>query len=171
MQRPFPGDYNPYFEKYINLVADAGGAALLLQQNKDGIVAFFNAIGANQHDFAYAPGKWTIKNVLMHLIDTERVMAYRMLAAARGDKATVLPPMDEDLYAANVDAGFRSMDSLLVEFSVVREATILLVAHLSEEQLKSVGNVAGHPITPLALVYIIAGHGLHHVSVIRERYL
>ena len=170
MQRPISNEYNQYFQSYIILVPE-GDYFDLLEQNTADAVRFFEEIEPEKHNYRYAEGKWTIKDVLMHLIDTERVMSYRALVAARGDSKTPLPYMDEDAYAQNVNTFDRDMDSLIDEFMVVRSATGYLFEYLTDEQSKLIGNAHAHPITPRALGYIIIGHVQHHINVIQERYL
>lgn len=170
MQRPTSNEYNPYFQSYINLVPE-GDFSDLLDKNTVDALRFFEDIEPEKHNYRYAEGKWTIKDILMHLIDTERVMSYRALVAARGDSNSPLPYMDEDAYAQNVNTFDRDMDSLIDEFAVVRSATGYLFEYLTDEQSQRIGNAHAHPITPRALYYIIIGHVQHHINVIQERYL
>ena len=170
MQRPLPSEYNPYFQKYISLVGE-GNFSALLNEGTDKAIRFFEQIPAEKHNYRYAADKWTIKEVLMHIIDTERVMTYRALVAGRGDSTTPLHPMDENEYARNTDVTARSMDSLLKEFTAVRTASAMLLEHLTEDQTKLPGNTTGHIVTPRAIGYILIGHVQHHTNVIVERYL
>lgn len=170
MQRPQPSEYKPYFQKYIDLVGE-GSFAETLSRNTATAMDFFRQLPEDKHNYRYAPGKWTIKDVIMHLIDTERVMSYRALVAARGDSETPLYMMDEDKYAANVDVSNRSMESLLREFEAVRVASESLFTNLSDEQSQRSGNAISYTVTPRALGYIIVGHAEHHMNIIRERYL
>ncbi len=169
MQRPQVGEYNPYFQRYIDLVVD-GDFEALLEENTDEMFDFFQEIPEEKHDFRYAEGKWTVKEILMHLIDTERIMSYRALVGLRGD-AVSLAGFDEDAYNANVDVSHRSVDSLLYEFQSVRSNTVSLFDNAEEEKTTFQGNANNHVITPRALGYIMIGHVLHHINVIRERYL
>lgn len=170
MQRPTSNQYNPYFQKYIDLVSD-GDFFDVFAQHTANAVHFFEAIPPEKHLYRYAENKWTIKDILMHIIDTERVMSYRALVGARGDSATPLPYMDEDGYAKNVDTTDRSIESLLDEFITIRRSTDFLLKHLNKEQSTWQCNTLGHPTTPAALGYIIVGHVEHHIKVIQERYL
>jgi hypothetical protein len=122
-------------------------------------------------DYKYAPGKWTIKELLMHLIDTERVFAYRALVAARGDTSTPHYRMDEELYASNVDVSQRTLESLILEFQAVRSATEKLFENITDAQSKSRCNVVTHPMTARAIGYFMIGHVRHHLKIIEERYL
>ncbi len=169
MQRPQTGEFNPYFQRYIDLVVD-GDFDAILEENTDEAFDFFQNISEDKHDFRYGEGKWSIKEVLMHIIDTERVMAYRALVASRGDK-TPLPSFDENAYNANVDVSARSMDSLLYEFQAVRSNTIALFDNMTVAQTQQEGIASNHVVTPRALGYIIVGHVLHHIKVTAERYL
>ena len=105
------------------------------------------------------------------MCDTERVMSYRALTVARGDAHSVLPNMDENLFALHANVSGRTVEDLLNEFLVVREATTLLYGYMKEEQTVFKGNVLGHVITPRALGYVIIGHAMHHKNIIRQRYL
>lgn len=170
MERPHASEYNPFFETYIKLV-ETGDLYELLRSGYNRVVDFFHSIPVSKQDYAYAPGKWTVKQVLLHITDTERVMQYRALTIARGDLESNLPGMNENLFAAEANVNGRSMDELLDEYSVVRESTKLLYAGISEKQSKYTGRANGFPATPRAIGYIIVGHPLHHLNVIKERYL
>jgi uncharacterized damage-inducible protein DinB len=170
MQRPLPSEYKHYFQKYIDLIPE-GDFISVVSKTTDEAVAFFSQLPEEKHNYRYAPGKWSIKDVLMHIADTDRVMAYRALVAARGDGAAVMGLMDEDLYAANVDTTHRHMDSIAGEFLAVRSSAWFLFASLTEEQALRTCNVAGHMTTARAWGYIMIGHLLHHMNVVQERYL
>jgi hypothetical protein len=174
MKRPGEDEYNPFFSRYIKLVPGSDFMQLLGQQTAD-TVNFMRSIPKEKYEYRYAQGKWTTKQILMHLIDTEKVMNYRALAAARGDIAIVLPNMDEDLYAANADVTSRSMESLLEEFEAVRTVTEIFYGTLETEasQRKAFSETNGvkNAITARAVGYIIIGHVMHHLNTIRERYL
>jgi uncharacterized damage-inducible protein DinB len=169
MQRPSAGEYHENYQKYFDLVP-AGAYLELLGQNSNETVRFFEAIPKEKLDYKYAPGKWTIKELLMHVIDTERVFSYRALTAARGDE-TPHYRMDEELYARNVDVSGRSLQSLISEFQAVRTSTEKLFENLTDAQSESRCNVVTHPMTARAIGYFIIGHVLHHLKIIEERYL
>jgi uncharacterized damage-inducible protein DinB len=169
MQKPHATEHKPYFDKYIQLVDD-GNFIEVYQQNTDNVIRFFEQIDSTKHNYRYASNKWTIKDVLMHIIDTERVMSFRVLVAARGDNITPLQSVDEDLYASNVDVTNRSMQDLLEEFTLVRKATEKLFVNMSEEQSKFLANGVDHPISARAIGYLLVGHTIHHLNVIKERY-
>lgn len=170
MQRPSADEYHENYQKYFDLVPEGAYLDLLAQNSKD-TVRFFEAIPRDKLDYKYAPGKWTIKELLMHVIDTERVFSYRALVAARGDSATPHYRMDEELYARHVDVSDRTLQSLIAEFQAVRSSTEKLFENLTEAQSKSRCNVVTHPMTARALGYFIIGHVQHHRKIIEERYL
>ena len=170
MQRPSADEYHENYQKYFDLVP-AGAYLELLEQNSKETGRFFQAIPEEKLDYKYAPGKWTIKELLMHLIDTERVFAYRALVAARGDTTTLHYRMDEELYAKNVDVSQRTLQSLLSEFQAVRSSTEKLFENLSETQSKWLCNVVTHPMSARAIGYFMIGHIQHHLKIIDERYL
>lgn len=170
MNRPLPSEYHPFYNGYIQLVQD-GNFLQLLKANTLHVNSFFSGLRKEKHDYRYEPGKWTIKQILLHLVDTERVMGYRALTVARGDKHSQLPNMDENLFASNASVTGRGMEDLLSEFMVIRDGTSLLFGYMSETQTAFTGNVLGHNITPRALGYIIIGHTEHHMNIIRQRYL
>lgn len=174
MQRPNPKEYHPYFEGYINLVPD-GEYQEILNANTRSTGEFFHSIVPEKHDYRYAEGKWSPKEILIHLIDTEKVMNYRALAAARRDVNIVLPSMDEDLYTQNADVTSRSMESLLGEFLAVRKVTEIFFENISDEDSEFVvtSDMNGNKsmISARAIGYLIPGHVLHHINTIKERYL
>lgn len=163
---PFIPDF---YDTYINKVGDTLDLANALEQFGGTYLAaeskFLIALG----DQAYAPGKWTVKEVLQHMIDTERIFAYRALRFARNDQ-TVLPGMDQDLFAANTLANKREVEDLLHEFAVVRESTILLYRSFDDKMLLREGICSEKRTTVLALGFTIVGHVLHHKHILKERY-
>lgn len=167
--RPQPGEHDPYYARYIDLVPDddLGIAGHLADQHHETIDALRKAKAKG--DFAYAPGKWTVKEVVGHVCDAERIFAYRALRIGRGD-TTDLPGFDENTYVANSNFRSRTMDDLLEELWAVRAATLSLAKHLPESALGLRGSANGSPVTARALLYIIAGHERHHLAVLRERY-
>jgi hypothetical protein len=170
MDRPNITEYAPPFQQIINLVEE-GDFFELLNGNTAHTLAFFKAIPTNAQNHKYAPDKWTIKQVLMHLIDTERSFAFRAFVCMRGDNKTVLYGMDEALYASNISVENKTMAQLLREFQIVRNATKQLFAHITEEQSRFLGNTTGHKITARALGFLIIGHVKHHINIINARYL
>jgi uncharacterized damage-inducible protein DinB len=170
MQRPSADEYSKNYQPYFDLVP-AGDYLELLSRNTTELMSFLGRLPAEKHDYKYADDKWTTKQVVMHIIDTERVFAYRGLVAARGDTITVQHRMDEQLYASNVDVSGRSVDSLIFEFNAVRRATETLFENLSDAESQRWCNIGTHPMTARAIAYFMIGHVLHHLHVIEERYL
>jgi len=170
MTRPSEGDYLPYYEKYINLVPTEADPREVLRSQTAEVQATLGALSEEQAMTAYAPGKWTIKQMLLHQIDTERVFAYRALRFARGDEQA-LAGFDENEYAENSGANQRTLASLLAEYAATRAATLALIDSFTEGQLQRSGSANGARITVNALVYILPGHERHHLNIFQERYL
>ncbi|WP_435412738.1 DinB family protein [Psychroserpens mesophilus] len=162
-------EYNPYFQIYI----DCAGALNLikgLKQNGDDIITFLESISDDKYDYAYAEGKWTIKELIQHIIDTERVFTFRALSFARKEKKA-LPGYDEDDYAVSSEANRRSKQDLLNELHVLRQATVALFESFSKDMLIQMGNASNNNISVRAIGFILIGHGNHHCKIIKERYL
>ena len=168
MSKPSPTTYPPYFQKYIDLVPDEE----LLVGFANQAVIIKNLLGSITEEksvFAYAPGKWTLKDLLQHMIDTERIFCYRALCFARKE-AFNLPGFDENEYAANASANNRTWQSLKGEFIAVRNATELLFKSFSEEELLRSG-IANNILTSVvSMGFITLGHVYHHKKIIEERY-
>ncbi|GGF76504.1 hypothetical protein GCM10010912_21990 [Paenibacillus albidus] len=143
---------------------------MLLEQQSQQVLAMFGGLSEEKGDYRYAPGKWSIKEVLGHLIDTERIMSYRLLRIARGDK-TPLAGFEEGDYVAAAGFGRFTLQELLGQYKAVRESTLALVASLPEEVSTLAGTANGNPISARAQAAILIGHELHHLNIIRERYL
>ncbi len=167
--RPNKNDCIPYFEKYINLVAE-NNLMDALKNNKKEISEFISKMPASKENYKYAEGKWTIKQVLNHLIDTERIFSYRALRFARGDNQ-LLRSYDENVYADNANLQNTNLNILAAEFNAVRDSSILFFQQLSEKELLLKGKLESGETNVLALGYTICGHNIHHVEVIKERYL
>lgn len=169
MQRPDPNEYDSYYGLYIRQVP--GGEILeVLKTSLQETVSLLRDLPAPWARFRYAPGKWTLSEVVGHVIDTERVFSYRALAIARGDSAN-LPSMDQDVYAAHSNAGDRPLGSLLEELAAVRRASLALFAGLDPAVHTRAGRASGSPFTVRTFPWIVAGHEIHHRKVITERYL
>jgi hypothetical protein len=169
MARPQPNEYNPYYSKYIERVPDDDLSIdkQLAVQHHETIDLLRKAKA--KADYAYEPGKWTVKEVLGHIADSERVFAYRALRFARGD-TTALPGFDQDVFMAGSSFRARTLDDLLEELWSVRAATLSLAKSFPESVMSKGGKASDSPITVRALLYIIAGHELHHLSILKERY-
>jgi uncharacterized damage-inducible protein DinB len=133
-------------------------------------IKFVQNIPMDKFDFRYAEGKWTIKDIIQHIIDTERIFSYRALRISRNDK-TPLPGFEENDYVDNTDAKSRSIQDLLTEFSAVRHSNLLMFKSFSDEQLRRIGIASEHEVSVRALGFLIIGHQKHHQKVFAERYL
>ncbi len=167
--RPAADEHAQFYAKYVTRVPEGDLVGQLREQLME-TATMLRAVPTDRADFAYAPGKWSIKEVIGHMIDVERVMAYRAVRFARNDK-TELPGFDENLWAANANFAGRSIDDLVDELEVVRAATIHFAKHLSVEEQTRRGKANGQEVSVRALIYIIAGHERHHTALLRERYL
>jgi uncharacterized damage-inducible protein DinB len=169
MGKPDASEYVPFHETYISKVGDGDIIAILTSQ-QESTFNFFMNLPADKAGYAYAEDKWTIKQVLGHLIDTERIMAYRMLRFARND-GTDLPGFEQDDYVANSRHNEFNLIDLAAEFKLLRQSNLCLFRSLNEEERKRGGLANGKRVTVYALLYIIAGHELHHIKILKERYL
>lgn len=169
MPRPIAGTYPPFFETYIEKVEETNLLDAFRNQGNT-IDHFFDNIPADLHDYAYAPGKWTMKEMLQHIIDTERIFNYRSLCFARQETAS-LPGFDENLYAEYSNASARSWESLVGELKAVRKSTNYMYESFTEEMLNHSGIANNKPATALALGYATVGHLYHHVFITETRYL
>lgn len=167
--RPEANEYSAYFARYIGLVPE-GNLLELLERQAAETSRLFLEVPEEKGGFRYAPGKWSLKEVLGHIADTERVMGCRALRIARGDR-TAFPGFDQDLFVAGANFDARTLNSLLEEYNAVRKATVALLAGLPREAWLRRGTVSNGEMTVRALGCVIAGHELHHVSVIKSRYL
>ena len=170
MNKPTPDEYNPFFKNYIDLVPN-GELVPMMVENLDKITSFFKSIPNERANYKYAPGKWSIKELLAHINDSERVFAYRALVCIRIDHSIVIPNMDENLYAENRDVSAIDLVSLIEEFEIARKNTIKLYEGISEKHYTFKAKSEGGDITAKALGVAIIGHTLHHKKVFRERYL
>jgi hypothetical protein len=166
--RPAPTEYAAFYRGYVSEVPDGNLLAQLEQQGRE-TVALFRTVDEPKSQHRYAPGKWTIREVLGHMIDAERVFTYRALTFARGD-TTSLPSFDENQWAKTSNAGSRSMTELIPEYQAVRAATIRLFRGFGDEEFARTGMANNNPFTVRAVAYIIAGHERHHLKILKERY-
>ncbi|RFM27686.1 DinB family protein [Deminuibacter soli] len=172
MPRPATTEHAPYHAGYISL-ATGESVTELMRNHSAAIFEFYNALPESKADYAYASGKWTIKEMLQHIIDSERIFSYRVLRIARADK-TPLPGFEENDYAAAaaVSVGKRSMASLKEELNLLRQSTDAMLASLTPESLQQTGTVNNHtPISANAVAFILFGHLLHHKNILEQRYL
>lgn len=169
MKRPLPGDYSPYYQNYIDTVVE-DNALKVLQEQMQTITEFFISINEEKGGLFYAKGKWTVKEVIGHIIDTERVLAYRALCIARGENQP-LPGFDQNAYVFKAKSNNRKIIELADEFKKVRESNIVMFNSFDEVSFNNRGVVNGKEITVNALLFIIIGHCAHHINVLNEKYL
>ena len=165
---PQEGEYQSYYTGYVNWVKGKDIPVLLLDQVSE-IKRFYLEMGEEKSLLAYEPGKWTAKEVLGHIIDTDRIMTFRALCFARGEEIA-LPGFDQDPYVIAGKFNQVSSDLLLQDFEAQRNALLTFINTLDESVLDFVGNANGKPITPRALLWIISGHFIHHFKILNERY-
>ena len=164
-------EYAPYFEQYMQLVTKEGKS--IIENMQDSQIEFdtiLRNLPKEKHNFSYAEGKWTLKELIQHSIDTERVFCYRALCFARNDK-TSLPGFDQDIFVDNGNANQLEFSDLLDEMSTLRKSTIQLYKSFSEEALLRIGVASGNKISVRALGYLFSGHQMHHLNIVKERYL
>ncbi len=167
--RPAADEHAPYYGNYISQVADGDIRATLRAQTAP-MLALLRAIPESLGEHRYGPGKWTLKESLLHVTDAERVFSYRLLRIARAD-TTPLPGFDQDVWVPNCDVAGRTVASLVDEFAAVRAATLALVDSLSEAAWTRRGTASDKEVSVRALVWIIVGHSEHHIKIFREKYL
>jgi uncharacterized damage-inducible protein DinB len=167
---PEPSEYPPYASIYVDLVPDGDILRLLATQVEDTVALLQPIEEHSAGELRYAPGKWTVKQVLGHVVDTERIFTYRALRTARGD-ATPMPGFEQDDYIRLGPFDHCSLADLLDEFRIVRAASITLYRKLTPESWMRRGVANQFPVTVRGLAYLTAGHELHHVKILRERYL
>ena len=170
IEKPKEGEYNPYAIMYIKLLPDDGLIIKHLKENFKAGKDFILSVPEERLQYRYAENKWTIKEILVHIMDDERIYAYRALRIARNDK-TELPGFEQDDYIPYSRANERSLKNILNEYATIRKATISLFENLDEAAFLRTGIANGHIVSVRALAYHIAGHELHHMNIIRERYL
>jgi hypothetical protein len=166
--RPEENDYNPYYKNYIAKVTGDDPVTAMEEGIRE-IKDFFNNVGEVKAGKPYGEGKWTYKETLGHIIDSERVMAYRSLCIARGETKP-LPGFEQDDYVKNGNFNQMSLDKLIEEYAAVRHSSILLFRSFSPDVMNNRGIANEFPVTVLALGFIIAGHELHHLSVLKDYY-
>jgi hypothetical protein len=169
MARPDLSRVPEYFHRYIDQVKEDNINDAFHNQ-ADSFISFLNSIPDSKIDYSYAPGKWSVKEVLQHIIDAERVFAYRALCFARQDKSS-LPSFDENEYAAHSKASHRNWQDLVDEFKTVRKGTEHLFNSFDNDQLNANGTASGKPNYVLGIGYVVAGHVTHHEKILREKYL
>lgn len=169
MNRPETNEFDPYYNNYISLI-EGNDVLQVLDAQPGELRAIFAGLPEEKGTFAYVDGKWTIKELLSHLIDGERMFAYRTLRVSRGDK-TPIEGFEQDGYIENSNANNRSFAELLEEFDLQRRSNMLLFNNLSDEASKRIGTANEKEISTRALIYTMAGHVRHHIHILKERYL
>ncbi|MDX5347505.1 MAG: DinB family protein [Hymenobacteraceae bacterium] len=167
--KPAPGEYPQWYEHYFSQLADKDALQLLEEQLSE-LEEMLQAVSDEQAALAYAPGKWTLKELLVHMLDTERIMAYRALAISRGE-AAALPGFDENSYAEQSQANERIFSEILEEYRLQRLSNLALFRSFSEEMLNRKGHANGQDVTVKAIIYVVAAHERHHLNIFKERYL
>lgn len=166
---PAPSEYPAYYKSYVE-AAQTEDLLAGLEASRDYIASFMQELSEEKLNYRYQPGKWSIKEVLVHLIDSERIFTYRALRFARQDK-TELPGFEQDDYIVPSKAKDRALSSILAEYAAVRQATIELFKSFDEEMINQTGTANKNPVTVRALGYITLGHEIHHLNIIKQRYL
>ena len=169
MSRPDPSEYNAYYGRYISLVPDGSIVERLRHQIQE-TLGILRSLPEARGDHRYAAGKWSIKEMIGHVVDAERVFTYRALRIGRGDE-TPLPGFEQDDYVKNGRFEARTLRHLVDELETVRKGTVLLLEGLDDDAMMRLGTASGFPVSVRALAYITAGHELHHRNVLKERYL
>lgn len=167
INKPQPDEFPPFAAGYVSLV-NTPDVISLLKQLKHSTYDMFSRMSEEKAMHTYAEGKWTLKEVLGHIIDTERTFSYRALVFSR--VSIELPGFDQDVYIANTNFNDQSIQELASEYKAVRESTIFLYKAFTAEQLTRKGIASGYPVSVRGLVYMTAGHELHHLKLIKERY-
>lgn len=168
LTRPQASEYDPHFEPYVSKVPEEQVIPVLAAQRAE-LRQLVSGLAEERGDYRYAPGKWSIREVLGHLVDSDRLFGYRALCIARGD-AQPLPGFDEDAYVAGAAFGAVPLAKLVREFRVVRKGNVLLLKQLSREAWGRTGTANKRPQSVRAIAYIMAGHVRHHLMILRERY-
>lgn len=165
-----PSEYNSYYDPFIKMIDSGVTLIRALEESKDEVTSFFKDIPSGKLSYRYDIGKWTPKEVLVHIMDTERIFSYRALRFARKDKVNLLG-FDQNDFVPPSKANARTIDSLIEEYKTVRDATIVLFKNFDDTMLKEIGMGSGSAMSVRALGFITVGHEKHHVSIIKERYL
>jgi len=169
MSRPNPSEYLEHQEKFVRLVRGESLAEVIKNHSQEAL-DFYLSLPEERADYAYLPEKWTVKELLQYMIDCERIITFRILFFARGEKA-VLNPFDENEYARQSEANRRTLQSLKDEFKAARLSSDLLMLSFSENQLQKTGLLSGQKVTVNAQCFSMFGHMLHHKAILEERYL
>ena len=170
LSRPTAAEHSPFYSTYINFIPENTDPIALLQEQPTTLKALLAPLSNEQALFRYAPGKWSIKEALVHMIDTERIFAYRALRIGRGDQ-TPLPGFEQNDYVPASGADARSLADIWAEYDAVRAATLALFSSFTTDTFDRMGTASNGPMSVRALAYILPGHEANHIAVFRERYL
>lgn len=166
--RPQPNEYNPFYKDYIDLVDTENVVQMLIQQGQKAYTVI-QQLTPEEAAYRYADGKWCVQEIIGHLVDTERIMAYRALCISRGED-TPLPGYDHEAYVEQADFESRSLQSLSTEYDALRNANISMFNSFGKKQIKRTGTANNATLSVRALAYIIAGHEKHHLNILEEKY-
>jgi len=167
--RPEPTEYAPYYGRYVGLVPN-GDIVETLSTQLDATLRLLRSLLEEKGDARYAPGKWSVREVIGHVVDAERIFTYRALRFARADE-TALASFDENAFVSNASFNDRTLGSLLDEFEAVRRASVLLFAAMNATEWMRRGVASGNPMSVRAAAWVTAGHEVHHLDILRTRYL
>ncbi|RWY52426.1 DinB family protein [Mucilaginibacter gilvus] len=167
--RPQPNEYPVFAGTYVNMVSQGADVMQLLANSIAETHNLFSNLPSEKALYAYAEGKWTVKQVLGHMIDTERVFAFRAFCFSR--EQVTLPGFDQDTYVNNTDYNSRRLQDLADEFRMTRQSNLYVFRNFTEEQINRNGTASGNYLTVRALIYMTSGHELHHLRILKEKYL
>ncbi|AUS06430.1 DinB family protein [Pseudotamlana carrageenivorans] len=165
-----PSEYPEFYKTYIDKVPTDLDLLEALEKGRTTVLDAFKSIPEAKLSWRYASGKWTIKEVFQHIIDTERVFSYRCFRISRRDK-TNLPGFEQDDFVATSNANEKSLDDLIEAYEAVRRNTMVLLKEMSETEFKHLGLVSGNPMSARAAAFVIVGHEIHHLQVLQQKYL
>lgn len=169
INRPDTSEYPEYYQQYMDLLP-ADDVLYTLEKHAVDLQHMFSNIDDRRAEEAYAEGKWTMKELLQHMIDSERIFAYRALCISRGEEAS-LPGYDENKYAYNSMANIRLLKDMLQEYDLVRRSNLMLFRSFTSEMLDTYGVANGKRVSLRGLIHVMAAHELHHMNILQERYL
>jgi hypothetical protein len=163
-------EFNEYYQNYIDKVSDETALISGFEADQKMVIDFFSSLPKDTLNFRYQPNKWSVKEILQHLIDTERIFMHRFLRIARKD-TTALSGFDQDVYIAPSEASNKTLKALLDEFTVTRLYSINLIHSISDENLMNIGTASNSPVSARACAFILLGHSIWHIEIIKERYV
>ncbi len=169
LRRPLEKEYAPYYNTYIIKVKGDDVLNSMIEQKAETINLLLS-IPKEKWDYRYEKGKWSVKELMLHVLDTERIFCYRALRISRNDK-TPMPGFSQDDYFPYCNAENRSAESIMEEYQSVKDASISLFLNMTDEMANRIGTASNGPFSPLAIAHIIVGHETHHMNILKERYL